>query len=76
MKIFNFCKDEENFLIDNCNFTDDELKVFQYKQKNYSIVKIAMKMSMSERTINNLVDRVTNKIIKTLIIRAIKNKSK
>lgn len=75
MKIFNFCKDEENFLIENCNFTDEELKVFKCKQKNYSIVKIAMELSMSERTINNLVDKITNKIIRTLIIRAIKNKS-
>lgn len=75
MKIFNFCKDEEEFLIENCNFTDDELFVFKCKQKNYSIVKIAMELSVSERTINILVDRITNKIIKTLIIRAIKNKS-
>ena len=74
MKIFNFCKDEEEFLIENCNFTDDELKVFQFKQKGYSVVKIAMKLPASERTVNTIVDRITNKIIKTLIIRAIKNK--
>ena len=75
MKIYNFCKDEEKFLIDNCNFTDDELLVFKYKQKGYSIVKIAMEIHTSERTVNTLVDRVENKIIRTLIIRAIKNKS-
>lgn len=75
MKFYNFCKDEENFLIENCNFTDDELEVFQGKQKDYSIVKIAIQMGTSERTVNNLVDRVSNKIIRTLIIRAIKNKS-
>lgn len=75
MKIFNFCKDEENFLIENCNFTDNELKVFKLKQKDCSIVNIAMQLNMSERTINTLVDKITNKIIKTLIIRAIKNKS-
>lgn len=76
MKIFNFCKDEENFLIENCNFTDNELKVFKFKQKDYTIVKIAMETNMSERTINTLVDKITNKIIRTLIIRAIINKSK
>lgn len=74
MKIFNFCKDEEDFLIENCNFTDDELLVFKYKQKGYSIVQIAMEIPTSERTVNTLVDRITNKIIRTLIIRAIKNK--
>ena len=73
MKLFNFCKDEEIFLIENCNFTDDELKVFKFKQKGYSIVKIAMITNQSERTINILVDKITNKIIRTLIIRAIKN---
>ena len=76
MKIFNFCKDEEKFLIENCNFTDNELKVFKLKQKDYTIVKIAMETNMSEKTINTLVDKITNKIIRTLIIRAIINKSK
>ena len=76
MKIFNFCKDEEEFLIKNCNFTDDELLVFKYKQKGYSIVKIAMEIPTSQRTVNTLVDKVTNKIIRTLIIRAIKNEPK
>lgn len=75
MKFFNFCKDEENFLIENCNFTDDELQVFKYKQKDYSIVKISILMGLSERTINSLVDKVANRIIRTLIIRAIINKS-
>ena len=73
MKIYNFCKDEEKFLIENCNFTEDELKVFKGKQKGYSIVKIAMLIPTSERTVNTLVDKVENKIIRTLIIRAIKN---
>lgn len=73
MKIYDFCKDEENFLIENCNFTEDELKVFKAKQKGYSIVKIAMEFPASERTINTLVNKVENKIIRTLIIRAIKN---
>lgn len=75
MKIFNFCKDEETFLIDNCNFTEEELKVFRYKQKGWSIVQIAMALPTSERTVNAIVDRIVNKIIRTLIIRAIKNKS-
>lgn len=73
MKIFNFCKDEENFLIENCNFEPDELKVFKLKQKGWSIVQIAMELPASERTVNNLVNKVENKIIRTLIIRAIKN---
>lgn len=73
MKIFNFVKDEENFLIENCNFTKDEEKVFRLKQKDYSIVQIAMELHTCERTVNTLVDKVVNKIIRTLIIRAIKN---
>ena len=76
MKIFNFCKDEEAFLIENCNFTDIELEVFKLKQKGCSIVEISMKLPASERTVNTLVDKITNKIIRTLIIRAIKNKPK
>ena len=74
MKLYNFVKDEEEFLIENCNFTPDELKVFQLKQKDYTIVQIAMEMHTCERTINTLVNEITNKIIRTLIIKAIKNK--
>lgn len=73
MKIFKFVKDEEMFLINNCNFTDEELKVFQMKQKGYSITKMSMELPASERVINSLVSDVVDKIIKTLIIRAIKN---
>lgn len=76
MKIFNFVKDETDFLIENCNFTDDELEVFKYKQKGYSIIKIANLIHRSERAVNILVDSVTNKIIRTLIVRAIINKPK
>lgn len=74
MKLYNFVKDEEEFLIENCNFTDEELKVFKLKQKDYSIVQIAMEIHTSERTVNTIVDKIVNKIIRTLIIRAIKNK--
>jgi len=74
MKLYNFVKDEEEFLIENCNFTDSELKVFKLKQKDCTIVNIAMQLHMSERTVNTLVEKITNKIIRTLIIRAIKNK--
>lgn len=74
MRFFSFCKDEENFLIENCNFTDEELKIFQHKQKGHSIVQISIDMAMSERTVNTLVNKVENKILRTLIIRAIKNK--
>lgn len=76
MKIFNFVKDEADFLIENCNFTDDELDVFKYKQKGYSIIKIADLIHQSERKVNLLVESVTNKIIRTLIVRAIINKPK
>ena len=73
MKIYNFCKDEEDFLIKNCNFPPDELKVFKLKQKGYSTVQIAMELPASERTVNTLSNSVENRIIRTLIIRAIKN---
>lgn len=46
------------------NFTEDELRCFNMKSKNYSIVKIAMSIGVSESTVSRLVRSVKNKMLR------------
>lgn len=46
------------------NFTEDELRCFNMKAKNYSIVKIAMSIGVSESTVSRLVRSVKNKMLR------------
>lgn len=46
------------------NFTEDELRCFNMKAKNYSIVKIAMTIGVSESTVSRLVRSVKAKMFR------------
>lgn len=46
---------------------NNELKeIFELKIKNYSIVQIAMKMNMSESTVNRRIKQLKKKIMKVI----------
>lgn len=47
----------------NCNFTDDELKVFNGLVKGNTVSKIAMDCCMSERTVERKFEKINSKII-------------
>lgn len=47
----------------NCNFTDDELKVFNGLVKGNTVSKIAMDCCMSERTVERKLEKINLKII-------------
>ena len=47
----------------NCNFTDDELKVFNGLVKGNTVSKIALDCCMSERTVERKFERINSKII-------------
>ena len=47
----------------NCNFTDDELKVFNGLVKGNTVSKIAMDCCMSERTVERKLEKINSKII-------------
>ena len=47
----------------NCNFTDDELKVFNGLVKGNTVSKIALDCCMSERTVERKFEKINSKII-------------
>ena len=49
-----------------CNFTPDELAVFNLRVKDHSRVEIARKLSMSESTVDRKIKNIKRKIHKVL----------
>lgn len=61
-----FTTAECEFFRRECNFTDEELNVFNMRVRGKSNVEIAMKLSMSESTVDRRVRAIKRKIIKVL----------
>lgn len=66
MKLYDFTEPELRIFRKECNFTDDELQVFNLKAKNKSIVYIAMQMNISEAQVSKLTARIKKKILKVI----------
>lgn len=66
MKICDFTKHELDMLIEQCNFTSQELEYFNLKSKDISNVEIAVKMSVSESTVSKLARKVKSKIFRVI----------
>lgn len=64
--MFDFTKDEYEMIIDKCMFNEELSKILELKIKGYSRVQIAMKMNMSERTLDRRIKQIKNKIMKVL----------
>lgn len=47
----------------NCNFTDDEIKVFNGLVKGNTVSRIALDCCMSERTVERKFEKINSKII-------------
>ena len=66
---FDFTKFELNYIIENANFTDEKLKIFNLltgKNGRETIVAISFKMSMSESTVKRRIKEIKNKIKRLL----------
>lgn len=66
---FDFTKFELNYIIENANFTDEQLKIFNLltgKNGRETIVAISFKMSMSESTVKRRIREIKNKIKRLL----------
>lgn len=50
----------------DCNFTEDELKVFNLRVKAKSIVEIQCALNMSESMVNRRIRNIKRKIYKVL----------
>lgn len=66
MSKLDFTKEEYEMLIEKCMFNEELSKILEYKIKDYSIVQIAMKMNMSERTVCRRLKQIKNKIKKVI----------
>lgn len=49
-----------------CNFTPDELEIFNRRVKDQSIIKITGELNMSEATVNRRIRNIKRKICKVL----------
>lgn len=65
-KMPDFTKKDIDYLIENCNFSDDEEKVFRMRCKNRTLEEIAEEMNVCYKTAYRYNRRVKNKIIKVL----------
>lgn len=65
-KICGFTRRECEMLRRECNFTPDELAVFNLKTQNAMIVAIGRNASMSDRTVNRRVASVKRKIFNVM----------
>lgn len=66
---FDFTKFELNYIIDNANFTDEQLKIFNLltgKNGRETIIAISFKMNMSESTVKRRIKEIKNKILRLL----------
>lgn len=50
----------------DCNFTPEELSVFNLRVKAHSIVEIQCKLNMSEATVNRRIRSIKKKIYKVI----------
>lgn len=50
----------------DCNFTPDELRVFNLRVKDHSIVEISMRLNLSESTVSRKIKNIKRKIVKVL----------
>lgn len=64
MKIYDFTVPELNYFKENCNFTEDEMKLFEYRAKNVPLDMCAEIMDVSLSTVKRISRRVNKKIIK------------
>jgi len=66
---FDFVKYEIDCILENANFTSRQEEIFNRltdKDGRQKIVKIAMEMNISERTVNREIKKIKRKILKIL----------
>ena len=64
MKIYDFTVPELDYFRQNCNFTSEELKLFECRAKNIPLETCAEIMNVSISTVKRISRRINNKIIR------------
>lgn len=66
LQVCDFVEWELQKFRDECNFTDEELEVFELKARNKSNEYIAQNLHISLSKTNRLIKRIKTKIIKVI----------
>lgn len=66
LKNLDFNKKEYEYFIENCNFTERQLEIFDLRRKGKTIIEISLKLNMSEATVNRELKKIKHKILKVL----------
>lgn len=66
MLLRDFTKPEIEYLLDRCNFTEEEERYFLLRTKDKSNIQISLEMNISETQVSRLARRVKNKIKRIL----------
>ena len=61
-----FTKLEQNYIKDNANFTERELKLFELRNKEYSYERCAEEMDMGLSTVKKISKKMIDKISKVI----------
>lgn len=61
-----FTKDEQDYIKKHANFMDDELQLFELRNKRYTYEYCAEKMDMGVSTVKKVSKRTMNKIMKVI----------
>lgn len=64
MKFSELTKPEFERIIENANFTEEELRIFKLLSQGRSITEIAMRLSVCDRTVNRKINKIKKKISK------------
>lgn len=68
MKFSGLTKPELDEIIENANFTEEELRIFKLLSQDRSITEIAMRLSVCDRTVNRKINKIKKKISKLEVI--------
>lgn len=66
MKYFEFTKTDYEYIVKECMLDEEYQKLLEYKIKGYSRIKIAMKLNVSEYTIDKMTQKLKKKITKII----------
>lgn len=62
MKLSKLTKPELDEIINNANFTEEEIEVFKLLARGKTITEIAQHVSVCNRTVNRRIERIKSKI--------------
>lgn len=66
LSFFEFTKTDYEYIVKECMLDEEYQKLLEYKIKGYSRTKMALKLNVSEATIDKMIQKLKKKIMKIL----------